>query len=776
MNAAVGADERLVVMLEARISEFEKRMAKAEGRGTRTYQNLRRASKSATAQMEADMNRASGRINGALSGITGQIGTFGKAFVGGLAVGAITTALGAITTNLRATLRGIAEVGDSAKRSGLGVEAFQEWSYVADQNRVSIDALVDGFKELSLRADEWIVTGGGSAADAFKRLGFSAADLKERLKDPSALMLEIVSRLQNMDKAAQIRISDELFGGTGGEQFVQLLEKGEAGLRATIDRAHEVGRVMDEELIAKAQELDIKWAALTDRISTFAKTAAVALADLPFAIVESRINEIFDEAEGRHILGDEIYDQLETVGDLSDEQVDKLQGLKGEWQTLGEEARRTANAMAQAAGEADMYGLDALWEVLASTSQEMRQLADDFDAGAIDGETFRTKLDELQRTARGAFDTLDDADRVNFSGAISEVERLGGVVAAVAGKVSELYGWLKAAAGMGDSVAIEDDRGAAIKEAAAGSLANSSMLAPKASTRPRARPFELGVPDPDTGSGGGGGGGGRSQDEFAEAIAQIERETAALQAETAAYLEVAAAGTQYGDMAEYARTKAELLTAAQEQGLQITPELTAQIEAQARAYATAGAEAAAAADRMEEVEKASERGADAIGGIFVAALDGADAAKKAVADLIGEIARMMMMRGAIELIEGMGGGGVLSTVGGWLSGARASGGGVQRGGAYLVNEGTPRSEVFVPSQNGAILNVQQAQAALRGQSGGQQSVKVDVTVHPSPEFHTTVRKEARGAAADAVRQGIGQYDRQLPDRIAQYTRDPKARK
>lgn len=43
----MSADERLVVMLEARISEFEKRMAQAEGRGTRTYQDLRRGSRGA---------------------------------------------------------------------------------------------------------------------------------------------------------------------------------------------------------------------------------------------------------------------------------------------------------------------------------------------------------------------------------------------------------------------------------------------------------------------------------------------------------------------------------------------------------------------------------------------------------------------------------------------------------------------------------------------------------------------------------------------------------
>lgn len=48
-----------------------------------------------------------------------------------------------------------------------------------------------------------------------------------------------------------------------------------------------------------------------------------------------------------------------------------------------------------------------------------------------------------------------------------------------------------------------------------------------------------------------------------------------------------------------------------------------------------------------------------------------------------------------------------------ISGARASGGPVRAGMPYLVNENTPRSEIMVPSSSGAVLNVRQAQAALR---------------------------------------------------------------
>ncbi len=47
------------------------------------------------------------------------------------------------------------------------------------------------------------------------------------------------------------------------------------------------------------------------------------------------------------------------------------------------------------------------------------------------------------------------------------------------------------------------------------------------------------------------------------------------------------------------------------------------------------------------------------------------------------------------------------------AGARAGGGPVRMGLPYLVNENTPRSEWFVPSLSGGILNVSQAQSAFR---------------------------------------------------------------
>lgn len=517
---AQSADERLVVMMEARISEFEKRMNKADRTGTDSYRRLRAGSRGATQQMEQDMARSTSRINQALASTSSQVGTFAKSFAVGFAGGAIATAVAGLTSNLNATVRAVAELGDEAKRAGLAVEAFQEWKFVAEQNRIGVDSLVDGFKELSLRADEFVVTGGGSAADAFKRLGLSAADLKTKLKDPSALMLEIIGRLEGMDKAAQIRIADEVFGGTGGERFVELLAQGEAGLRKTIDRAHEVGSVMDSEMIEKAQELDRRWQALTARVANFGKALAVALADIPLDMVETRLNEIFTDIEGKNILGADLYEALRSMGVLTDEQVEKLRGLRAEYQRLGDDARSASNDMLAASEQVRLAGYDEAADQLAAAALEMRNLADQFDANTISGETFRKKLGEVQTSAVDALDVINEIDRSNFSGAISQAEALGKAIGDVAQRAWDAVNGLRAAAGMEPEGGYSPDMDRFSNPYASGEV--TAQEAGPDNPRPRGRPMDLGDPGTSTKKSGGGSGSTRIDSLIADLATEEE--------------------------------------------------------------------------------------------------------------------------------------------------------------------------------------------------------------------------------------------------------------
>lgn len=271
-------EERLVILLEARIKDLERNMAKASGTTEREFRKMSQSSKRATSQMEEDAKRSTSRINQAMSTVSASIGSVGKAFAGGIAGAILGQGIAGTIEKIREVARGVAEIGDQAKMAGLSLQAFQELRYVAEQNRLGVDSLTDGIKELNLRADEFIATGGGSAAEAFGRLGYSADMLKAKLKDPQALFIEIIGLLGQLDRAAQIRISDELFGGAGGEKFVQLIAQGQAGIRKTIAEARDLGAVMDDDVIARADELDKKFGQITTSVGTGLKTAIVEAA------------------------------------------------------------------------------------------------------------------------------------------------------------------------------------------------------------------------------------------------------------------------------------------------------------------------------------------------------------------------------------------------------------------------------------------------------------------------------------------------------------------
>lgn len=280
-------EERLFVALEARVNNFEKEWKRAERTGSRTFQQLRQNSSRATKQMEQDATRSASRINQAFATIGTKVGGYSKAFGLGLIGGVATAGLGVVAASVKNVTASFAELSREAKTAGLNVEDFQRWRYVADQNRIGIDALIDGFKELNLRADEYIQTGKGSAAESFQRLGMSPEDVKSRIKDPSKFMLELIERTRQLkDTAAGVRIFDELLGGSGGEQFVRLIEQGREGISATIQEADKMGAVFDQDWINRAEEIDKKFNQISTTVGTVLKGAIVDAAQALFDFMD----------------------------------------------------------------------------------------------------------------------------------------------------------------------------------------------------------------------------------------------------------------------------------------------------------------------------------------------------------------------------------------------------------------------------------------------------------------------------------------------------------
>ncbi|MGV1783402.1 MULTISPECIES: tape measure protein [Agrobacterium] len=157
-------------------------------------------------------------------------------------------------------------------------------------------------------------------------------------------------------------------------------------------------------------------------------------------------------------------------------------------------------------------------------------------------------------------------------------------------------------------------------------------------------------------------------DEYAREVEQITKRTAALNAETAAQAGLNPLLNDYGHSIEFARAKQELLTAAQEAGVKITPELTASIEDLAAGYANAVVESERLSEKQDEIrqraEEAMETAKDVTRGMIDGFIEGASAAD-ILADSLKKIGNALLddVLNNIFKINNAGGGG-----GGFLSG------------------------------------------------------------------------------------------------------------
>ena len=207
--------------------------------------------------LSAGLNRSMSMVKGALAGM-----------------GIVLSIQGA-----RQMVSDIGNIETSAKRAGMTIKSFQQMKYVAETNRIEVDAMADAFRELNLRASEYAQTGKGSGAGAFAQLGMSPEEVKQRLKDPADFMLEIIDRTRRLkDTAAGIRIFDEIMGGQGGEQFVSLIEQGRDKLTETIKEGEELGRILSDDVVKAAADVDKAFADITNTVSTSLKAAIVSAA------------------------------------------------------------------------------------------------------------------------------------------------------------------------------------------------------------------------------------------------------------------------------------------------------------------------------------------------------------------------------------------------------------------------------------------------------------------------------------------------------------------
>ncbi|AZV00345.1 hypothetical protein [Paracoccus sulfuroxidans] len=173
-------------------------------------------------------------------------------------------------------------------------------------------------------------------------------------------------------------------------------------------------------------------------------------------------------------------------------------------------------------------------------------------------------------------------------------------------------------------------------------------------------------------------------------------------------------------------------------------------------------------DAMKRMRDATERGRDALGSFFGSILEGADAARKAFANLLLQIAQVQFMKGALGLLGQSSWGSALFRGVGSLLGENANGTPNWQGGMTRINErggeilNLPRGTQIIPHDISKRM-------ADKAASDGKSSVRI--SVDPSPLFEVKVQEVADNSAnkmGESLMQGF-------PGMIQQFNHNPRRR-
>lgn len=208
-------------------------------------------------------------------------------------------------------------------------------------------------------------------------------------------------------------------------------------------------------------------------------------------------------------------------------------------------------------------------------------------------------------------------------------------------------------------------------------------------------PIDITDPQYQVTSNGGGGKGGRSSstrvDDYQREVDQIRARTKALTEETKAQDGLNPLINDYGYTLEFVRAKQDLLTAAQEAGITITPELTASIEQLASGYANAVVESERLAESQDKARQAAEdfkSTAKDITSGFISDLRSGTSAAEALSNALNKVLDKVIDIG-LNSIFGLSGGGGLFSLFGFKKGGKIP---AFAGGGKLSGPGTGTSD------------------------------------------------------------------------------------
>ena len=371
-------------------------------------------------------------------------------------------------------------IADASAAAGISTDAFQALGAQAGLAGVSTEE----FGAAMTRANKSIgdaANGTGAAAKTFEQLGIAVRDTGGNVRPAEDVIRDFADGLAALPSPAEkAAAAAALFGKSAGPQMVAMLEQGSAGIDAFIVKAKDMGLVMSEQLIAKADKAgdDIDtlsraisvqfYSALinvTPKVSQFAnalREAGVGIGQWIAGLQgvdsgQTRLNRLADEITNLQA----VIDQRAGTGAASTWLMEQLgyksvEQMHAEMKVLQDDLARTAQGMGQsrprtaggkpvetgtppkppkapkgdAPDPADFVGADAIRDAL-NTEEYNRQLQQ-----AVD-EQIRIADEGLIAVGEDARRSVEEVSGANVAIALDTFSQLQDIASTYAGQAAD---------------------------------------------------------------------------------------------------------------------------------------------------------------------------------------------------------------------------------------------------------------------------------------------------------------------------------------------------
>lgn len=729
------------------------------------------------AQFAANLNKRLGAL-GNLPGIDKlQAGlgamSAGVAAAAGAASAAAVAALGAMSVS---AINAAAEIQNLSRIANAAPDEFQKMAYAADQVGISQEKLSDILKDVNDRVGDFVATGGGPMADFFERIAPQVgvtADQFRNLSGPKALQLYV----ESLEKA-NVNQQDFTFFmeamASDSTALLPILRNGGKLAQEYGNRLVALGGVMSNDTVAKLASMKASLRDVGVVLVGMKNALGAAFAPVVDALAKSFVSLFQAGAPLRAV-----FDGLVSA-------VSWLAQVLGALITI---IAAVANGIMKviAAGLSWMNSVTGIGDAV-------KFMWDATIGGVAKVLIWFANLIRATGGIGGAFAALGDLAGLVWQGVVDSAKAIPPGLASVWASIkADFFGmvaslqsaWFEFLVGIGNSLKSAGLDGAAGKVAAIADRAGDASLASWEAVK--AAQAEAAA--------GSQAAGKIVADAFGPARAKLAELTASTQAAAAAMTGAGpgSAGSGLAQAVDGAGKSASgavaKLSPLQEVMKRLRDELeklnaTAgmtdlqakiwgdQKEAGVNAASEAGKSIAALnmqIDTLERTKDAVQRGKDAFRDFFGSILDGVDAAKQALANLLAEIAKVQFAKGMLGLLGSTSwGSSLIKSVGGLL-GENANGTSHWQGGLTRINE---RGEEIVQLPSGSKVFPAGLSKRMAEGSGGTQAVHVTVGVDPNTGNLTAFVDERAGRAAQSMGSAVSAS---IPARIQQYQRDPRKR-